>query len=241
MKKYLAFDLEIAKSIPEGTVDWRAYAPLGVSCAATWATGEPDVQLWYHGMGENKQGEPEAGGMSEAEANRLLNYLIEKQAEGFTLLTWNGVGFDIPVLEFETKRLDDCKRLAWESVDMMLHFHHLKGYPLGLETACRGMGVPGKLDGMHGDLAPLWWAESVEKRRDVLLYVAQDVRATTNICLAVEGRGAIQWVSKTGRPQIQLIREWKTVREADQIPLPDVSWMTAPMKREQMTGWLKTI
>ncbi|MDP6494098.1 MAG: hypothetical protein QGI09_01450 [Dehalococcoidia bacterium] len=36
-RKYLAFDLEIAKEFPEGG-DWRGHGPLGISCAATQAS-----------------------------------------------------------------------------------------------------------------------------------------------------------------------------------------------------------
>ena len=36
-RKYLAFDLEIAREIPEGG-DWKANRPLGISCAATLAS-----------------------------------------------------------------------------------------------------------------------------------------------------------------------------------------------------------
>lgn len=37
--RYMVFDLEIAKEIPEGTKDWSALRPLGISCAATLCSG----------------------------------------------------------------------------------------------------------------------------------------------------------------------------------------------------------
>ncbi len=35
MTRYMAFDLEIALPLPEGTEDWKALRPLGITCAAT--------------------------------------------------------------------------------------------------------------------------------------------------------------------------------------------------------------
>lgn len=37
-RKYLAFDIEISKPIPDDATDWEQYRPLGISCAATWAS-----------------------------------------------------------------------------------------------------------------------------------------------------------------------------------------------------------
>ena len=33
--RYLAFDIESAKILPEGVQDWSHHRPLGISCAAT--------------------------------------------------------------------------------------------------------------------------------------------------------------------------------------------------------------
>lgn len=33
-RKYLAFDIETAKDIPEADFNWRPSRPLGISCAA---------------------------------------------------------------------------------------------------------------------------------------------------------------------------------------------------------------
>ena len=41
--KLLAFDLEIAKPLPEGCTDWKAHSPLGISCAATLRSDGDDA------------------------------------------------------------------------------------------------------------------------------------------------------------------------------------------------------
>ena len=45
-RQLIAFDIEIAESLPDGVEHWLQHRPLGISCAATVASGEPAV-LWY--------------------------------------------------------------------------------------------------------------------------------------------------------------------------------------------------
>jgi hypothetical protein len=47
-RKYLAFDLEIAKVIPDTERDIKAHRPLGISCGATLGGDDGAVpSLWY--------------------------------------------------------------------------------------------------------------------------------------------------------------------------------------------------
>ena len=39
---------------------------------------------------------------------------------------------------------DLCSRVALNHIDLMFHFFCEKGYPLGLDAAAKGMGLPGK-------------------------------------------------------------------------------------------------
>ena len=48
--KYLAFDIEIAKDLPEGEPDWKQHRPLGITCAATFAAGERSAWAWCNGQ-----------------------------------------------------------------------------------------------------------------------------------------------------------------------------------------------
>ena len=45
-RKYLAFDIEIAKPLVGGD-DWKAQRPLGISCAATLRSDQEEPTLWY--------------------------------------------------------------------------------------------------------------------------------------------------------------------------------------------------
>ena len=229
---YLAFDLEIAKILPGDFSAWRSQRPLGITCAATLIPGEEPV-LWY--------GIEEEGGysacMPQVEAARLVNYLQSAAHQGWKILTWNGLSFDFDVLAEESGCLDACRDLAMNHYDMMFQVFCLKGFPLALDTAARGMGLRGKVEGMSGDQAPILWRQG--RQRKVLEYVAQDVRTTLEVALAVEHSGSLRWTSKSGRPAyLPLPQGLIPAHQAACLPEPDTSWMSAPMRRGSFMEWL---
>ena len=111
-RRYLALDIETAK-LPEG--DWRSCRPLGISCAATLLADSDQPRLWYGGDDRTCP----ADRMSREEAVGLVDYLAAQVAHGYTLVTWNGVGFDLDVLAEESGMREECKRLALAHVDTM--------------------------------------------------------------------------------------------------------------------------
>ena len=150
--KYVTFDLEIAEEIPEGTDDWRALRPLGITCAATY-TSEGRLHTWTSAMNQGQY----AKQMNSAECRALTDHLINLHSQGYDIVTWNGLGFDFDVLADEVN--DPHYRqliidLAMDHIDPGFTMLCEKGYMIGLNTACMGMNVEGKTEGMHGDLAP---------------------------------------------------------------------------------------
>ena len=231
-RKYLAFDLEIAKEIPEGG-DWRANSPLGISCAATLASDTSELVTWH---GETPNSDP-SGRMSREEVGTMVKALMAMVDAGYTLVTWNGLAFDFPVLAEESGLDSECQGLAANHVDMMFHLFCVKGYRLSLNAAAKGMGLAGKTPGMTGADAPKLWAEG--KYRQVLDYLAQDVRTTLDLTLVCEQRRALLWTSQRGNPmELGLPRGWLTVQGAVKLPEPDTSWMTNPPRRGEFTAWL---
>jgi len=231
---YLAFDLEIAKVIPEGA-NWSRYRPFGISVAAT-LTDDGDLRLWYGGPGGE---EPPWDQMSGLQVQSLIAYLEVMVEQGYTIVTWNGTGFDFDVLAEESALHEECKALALGHVDIMFHFFCENGFPLSLDRAAKGMGLPGKTEGMNGALAPVLWAEG--RRQEVLDYVAQDVRVTLDVFRAIQERGYLSWISRSGN-----VCYWQpaagrllTVREAMELPLPDTSWMSNPWPRSKFTSWME--
>jgi len=234
MNKVLAFDLEIVKDIPQGA-NWKDIRPLGISCAASYEEDGTDL-FWYHGW-QNE--EPIAGAMTKEELKPMLEYFKSRQDNGYKLLTWNGLQFDFDVLAEESGEYELCKELAMNHIDMMFQIFCIKGFPLGLNTVAHGLGLQGKTEGMHGDLAPQMWANSLEDRNKVLEYVKQDAKTTFEVYAESSKCKAITWISKSGKLQYISIPFWKSVIECLEIPLPDVSWMAKPLLRADFLEWTK--
>lgn len=229
MNKYLAFDIEIFKSIPEGVTDWKGLRPLGISCAATIATGDAIPTLWHSA----DKTQP----MTVAECRTMVSYMAGMQAKGYKVLTWNGLSFDFDILTEESQMHKLCADLAMSHVDMMFHFFCLKGFPLGLGTCAKGCGLSGKTEGMDGAKAPDMWAAGEYAK--VLEYVGQDVITTLAIANVVERQKGFDWTAKSGRLNSIRINEWKSVNDCLKLPEPDNSWMSDPWQRSKFTGWMQ--
>jgi hypothetical protein len=238
--KILAFDLEIVRPIPEGETDWKRHRPLGVSCAATVEPGQAPI-VWYPGRGDGSIPGTIGGAMSPLYLSIMCGYLMDKQADGYTIFTWNGLSFDFDILAEESRMVEQCRNLAINHVDMMFHFFCLKGFFLGLEAAALGMGLPGKTEGIKGALVPGLWAGSVEDRQRVLNYVGNDVILTLRLAQAVQEKGYLQWVSRSGRWNVCNFADgWLPVMQAVKLPEPDTSWMTNPVSRAVLFDCLQT-
>ncbi len=226
-RKYLAFDIETAKVLPETEADWKSCRPLGISCAATLLADSDEVMLWH---GKDK--------LTKQEAAELVHYLTTQVEQGYTILTWNGLGFDLDILAEESGMLEECKSLAVNHVDMMFHILCRLGYGVRLDGAAKGMGVAGKPEGMNGALAPVLWAEG--KRKEVLNYVAQDVRTTLDVAMACESCGQFRWIARSGKLRSMGLPDgWLTVNQAEKLPEPDTSWMSEPWPRSSFTNWMR--
>ena len=235
IRKYVAFDIETAAHIANFRGDWRSFRPLGITCAAALASDAEQAAVWH---GKNPDGAP-AARMSRAEARQLVDRLAALTAEGYTILTWNGLGFDFEVLAEESGDLAACRELALAHVDMMFHVFCNRGYPVALDNAAKALRIPGKPQGMSGFLAPRLWAEG--RHQEVLDYVADDVRIALEIARRCEAERRFQWITIQGRRQaMPLARGWLTVRQAIELPEPDTSWMPRPIRRSRFTAWLAT-
>lgn len=233
LRKYLAFDIETAAEVPGTDFNWRPYRPLGITCIGAFPCDAPDPITWH---ARNPDGSP-AKRMTREEANRVLNYLQNMVSNGYTLLTWNGLGFDWDVLSEESGALDTCKELALNHVDMMFHVFCDRGFPVALDKAAQAMGIPSKPAGMSGLLAPQLWAQG--RHQDVIGYVAQDVRIALHVAQKCETRRSFEWITREGTiGSMPLNRGWLTVRDALRLPEPDTSWMSDPLGRSDFADWL---
>lgn len=234
-RRFAAFDLETAKEFPAEEFDWRPHRPLGIACAAIFVGDTKPVSLWH---GKNATGRPTPR-MNRAETQQLVLALADLVEQGYTLVTWNGLGFDFDILAEESGEPEICSRLALDHVDMMFHVVCQLGYPVSLEKAAQGMDLPGKMAGMSGLEAPKLWAAG--QHQQVLDYVEQDVRATLALAQAGEQRRTFAWITRKGTQcTMPLAQGWLTAASAQKLPLPDTSWMTTPVRRSEFTAWLTT-
>ena len=233
-RKYLAFDIETAKILPDGEQDLKSHRPLGITCAATLAQGKGEVPIiWYSRADDDYP----AGQLNVFDVRDLVGYLIRMSESGYTILTWNGLNFDFDILAEESGMVEECKILAWNHVDMMFDFFCRRGFMVGLNSVAEGMGLSGKAEGMDGSMAPRLWAE--KKYGQVMEYVKQDAITTLEVALAAEKAGEVKWITRKGTPSEQTIAGgWLQVPQANVLPLPDVSWIDAPLERPHFTQWI---
>lgn len=229
--KYLAFDIEIAQTLPEDETDWKVHRPLGITCAAA-ASSDGGIWNWYAKERDGRFG----ARMSQDLCAMMVNQLIDLSAE-YTILTWNGLGFDFDILGEESGMCGMCRDIALSHIDLMFHFFCSKGYPLGLDATSKGMGLPGKSEGMDGAKAPVLWAQ--EEYHKVLDYVTQDVKTTLALALLVEEKRYLEWTARSGKTNEWLCDKWLTVKDARMLTEPDTSWMTNPWPRSKFYGWLE--
>ena len=230
-RKYVAFDIETAKILPENFGDLHDHRPLGITCMATWCSDESSARTFYS---KNADGTP-ASQMTKEDVGAFVEHLKEKVQEGYTIITHNGLGFDFVIVAEESGKIDDCRDLAMTHVDMMYHFFCGKGFGIGLNAAAKAIGVSKPAD-VDGSVAPKLWQEG--DYQTVLDYVAQDCRLTLDVAEASEKAKKISWITKRGTTsQFELPDGWLTVEEAYLLPLPDTSWMDKPWSRSKFTEW----
>jgi len=235
-RRYAAFDIETAKLLPEDVTDILSHRPLGVACAAAYLADREETRIW-HGRDRDRNAAPRMARAEVADLVRELRGLVE---DGYTLLSWNGLGFDFDVLAEESGLVEECAELAVHHVDALFHAVCTLGYPVSLQKASEGMNLEGKLEAMSGAEAPSAWAGG--RYAEVLEYVKQDVRATFELAVRCEQRRELAWITRRGTRRYMPLREgWLTVGEARLLPVPDTSWMSDPPSRERYTGWADRI
>ncbi|MGO9865011.1 MAG: ribonuclease H-like domain-containing protein [Terriglobales bacterium] len=233
-RKYLAFDIETAKVLPQVLPggDILKYRPLGITCAAALATDNKEPRLFYS---RDASGRPSAQ-MTKDDLSGLVDFLADQIKNGYTILTHNGLGFDFDVVAEESGRLNDCRQLAMGHVDTMFHVFCCKGFGVGLEAAGIAIGI-GKSEGIEGWEAPQLWKDG--KHETVLKYVGQDCRVALEVAEKSERQGTFLWITQKGKEgNLALPKGWLTVEDAMKLPLPDTKWMPAPWPRSKFTKWL---
>jgi hypothetical protein len=235
--KYLAFDLETAK-VPSWCVDdWMMHRPLGISCAATHCEQAKAPVLWY---GRKRGEKSPASKMTVLEAKALVKYLRRCVTAGYTIVTWNGIGFDFDVLAEESGMHTVCKSLALGHVDMMFHLLCQCGFGVSLNAAARGMRLTRKCEMRIGATMPRLWAD--RKYEEVFRHVSRDVRIILDLATTCGERGFLRWITRwgTGR-MMRLPNGWQKAGDALTGPEPLLPHEDRRWSRERLTAWMRLI
>jgi hypothetical protein len=235
-RKYLAFDLETAKVQSPRLRDWKSQRPLGISCAATYFYGAKQPKLW-HGGKRRKRPAPR---MTGDETKELVHYLSRQVISGYTIVTWNGIGFDFDILAEESGMHTQCNLLASEHVDMMFHVLCQLGFGVSLNAAARGMRLTKKCEKRRGSLIPKHWANGEYDK--VFNHVAQDVRLTLELATTCEQRSYLRWITRfgTGR-MMRLPNGWQIVGDVQKMPEPIQAQQHGQWQRNRLTAWMRSI
>ena len=241
--KIAAFDLEIAKILPDDTPDWQAHRPLGITCAAVLATGpDPLIDDWDFTW----KGTPQLTPSGCQDMVKKLQWLAD---QGYTIVTVNGLGFDFQILAEESDMWRECAYIALlHHCDFMLMSLCGKGWPTGLNALAEYAGSQklksvtlkdgSALNDMHGAVAPQLWADG--EYEAVLTYLNQDVKSTLAIAQKALDIGYLGWHSSTGRFWSVGLSQDNTLPTVDQTlkwPRPNTSWMTNPINPDSLAQW----
>lgn len=228
---FLGFDVEISKVFELGPgEDFEDYAPFDISVAATHLEGG-ESRLW---LSHGPDGTPLTN-LTCNDARDLLDHLEQMQADEHKIVAWNGLSFDLRWLGHVTGDLAKASRIALKSYDPMFQFFKIKGFPVSLAKVGEGMRIK-TTKIMDGADAPKEWRAGNHER--VCDYVTGDARMTVEIVSAIARSKRIVWVTRRGTPDAVSLPSLRTVEECLGDPMPDQSWMDAPLPQEKFAGWL---
>lgn len=170
MVKFAAFDIEIAKVLPEtcpecGKVCHEGrlagvpdHCHVACSCGYRDQASAFKSQDWeaHRPLGIScaavaTPGAPDPwwywSWTNRASTNTpatIVKYLQMLVGSEYTLVTWNGGAFDFDILAEESGMRAECAELARQHIDLMAIVVALRGHYLGLDTAAKGMAIEGK-------------------------------------------------------------------------------------------------
>ena len=236
--RLLAFDVESA-TISDEFLSPFLHDDIGITCAATLDT---TTLLTWHGL---EDGNP-APRMIREEAGYLVNYLLHCVRQGFHIVTWNGSGYDFPLLAQTSGRYDDCAFINRNHIDMMYLVVSTNGHRLGIKAPAKALGFQkGTKDVASGGSAPQMWADGEYEK--VLEYVAQDAILTYQVAEALFSQWGFPWISSKGRSQHFYLPSDKDSSDISALSVEAVmkwpdprkpKWMDRIERRGRYTDWM---
>lgn len=245
--KWTVFDFEFTELLPPHDAP-EPWAPtVRIACAAMYSTNEAWPQVWYERPSSGPNGAPNGASagppenhMSEATLSAFVTALQERLQDGYRIGTWGGAGSDWRMLCKECpSREADIRALALASVDVPVASCMSIGMMMGLNAACRALGVALKDSEASASVPELWATGGAEGRYKALQHVSNDAYATLLVIKQAESSGTLPWVTQKG-----LIKTWApvnflTVAQCLRMELPQVPYAIGPnMNPKILARWL---
>jgi len=246
---YICFDLETSGLFDESDQSNEQKAPV-VYCAVTCI-----MQKIHDGQFDIKERVCWAPPLDTSPCtcnthilSEMVAYMDKHTQAGYIPLGWNSVGFDFKVLWHwmpTNSAREQVKAMAWNSIDPMLNFFMLKGFPVALNSVARAMTPGFCKNGSGKEMSEQWELGTPEQRHVVIKYCERDVDVLATVVSAMEHAKEIRWVTKrTGKiarckPDDPCQLSMLAVTAAD-LPHPDNSWMSddRPLLNN-FIGWLR--
>ena len=227
----LSFDIEISDIFElKNNENLDKYAPFHISVAST-AADNGEEKLWYS-VDENDK---PLINIAQEKAVQLLEYLKAMQEKGYLVCAWNGLKFDMQWIGYNAGDMKLAAEVAFKIYDPMFQFFNQRGFPVGLASVAKAMGIE-QTKLMDGADAPKeWQAGNFQKVMD---YVLVDSQITNMVVNEIVKQKRISWITKKGDKRTESMSKLKTVEEVLQDPEPDQSWMDKPILREDFHEWL---
>ncbi len=268
LNKIAAFDIEIVNEY-DTDMQLQEQLPLGVSCIGVASTSNtPNVKTVFHeyypGCHHNAKPGEVGGAMEPADIKRFIDHLLSLHWSDYTIVSWNGMGFDFEVLAYESDTYEVLSQIARDHWDIMFQVLCIKGFPVGLTSCSKAFSVGEKAEGISGADVPKLWAagitgkdirtmeamgtqpaeikqllkEGVEARQKVIRYVRGDALLTLDVAKAILMSGELRWITQKGKRNSISPFKPLSAMESNRLPYPNTSWMTNPIKRSRFTEWL---
>jgi hypothetical protein len=193
--KFLAFDLEFCEP--------------SIYCAATMCSDEVLPHVWF---------DADARGISDCMSEKTLHQFVEyldiKARDGYTIVTWGGVGADFRLLASSVPTAASAiAQLCLSHVDIPFMSASVQGMMMGLAAAASSLGLS-KPSSEH--IPELWASE----RHRVLQHVSNDTLLTVEIVRSMLASKELSWITARGIRRVWFPVSMMSVRQCLQLPLP---------------------
>lgn len=166
--------------------------------------------------------------MEPEDLTLAINDITALLDTGNTLITWDGMRRDFPLLaEHDKVRVSE---IAVRHYSVAFDLFCRKGFYIAFPALCEAMRVE-----CHDSIV------SWESDPDGAIDAAHAfLRSLLLLWDSVENNGnVIEWVSKSGKAMKINLGYWRTVGEAVELPLPDTAWMDRPASRSDYLKWIR--